>query len=156
MTKKLVIVANLGRLKAYRVAKAAPGRGQKLDLVEDINFINAHTRFRDLVTDQAGRYGIDTGTAFLKSDYEALGAKREIQRRLVREVAEEIGRVLEEEEVEGWYLVAAPEHHDAILEEIRPEHRERLLWSVYADLVKSRPAVVLRQVKEATEVKKLI
>jgi len=154
MTKKLVIVANLGRLKVYRVAKAAPGRGQKLDLVEDINFINAHTRFRDMVTDQAGRYGIDTGNAYLKSDYEAQGAKREIQRRSVREVAEEIDRVLDEEEPEGWYLAAAPEHHDAILAEIRPDHRERLVWSVYADLVKSRPAVVLRKVKEAFPYKK--
>lgn len=154
MTKKVVIVANLGRMKAYRVAKAAPGRGQKLDLVEDINFIDAHIPFREQFTDQAGRFGMEGRHSFLTADYEAMGAKLEIQRRLTRDVGQEISRVLDEEGAEGWYLAAAPECHEAILQEVRPDHRTRILGAVYGDFVKSRPAVVLRQIKETFPVKK--
>lgn len=146
--KNVVIATNLGRLKAYKMAKAAPGRGQKLDLIEDINFVDAHTRFRDQVTDQAGRFHIDGKHPYLTSDYEALGTKREMERRLIREVADEIEAILEREASEGWYMLAGPEIHNALLELIKPELRERLINSLLGDYVKTRPAVVLRLLVE--------
>lgn len=140
----MIVVANLGHLKIYRVLET-PTRGRKLELIEEMEFPEAHGHFLDKVTDMAGRFristGVGTGTAVARG--EALTAELEIQRRLVKLVAEKIESALLTERPERWHFAAAPEIHAAILGELDPDLSRRIVRSVHADLTKVPPSEVL-------------
>ena len=140
----VVIAANLGHLKAFRVEET-PTRGRRLELIEDIAFPEAHGRFQDKVTDVAGRFsgssGPGQGPGMARG--EAMNAELETERRLVKLVAEQITAILNAERPEFWYLAATQEVHQAILNALPTELRERVVRHVYADLTKARVADVL-------------
>ena len=141
----VVVAANLGHLKAFRVAET-PTRGRKLDLIEEVEFPEAHGHFIDKVTDMAGRFpgsagGEGPGNGM--STGEALRTELEIQRRLVKLIADRIAAVLQEERPEYWHFAANPEVHQAILNELPAELRERVVRHVHADLTKTPAPEVL-------------
>ena len=140
----LVVVANLGHLKAYKVVET-PTRGRKLELVDELNFPEAHGRFADKVTDYAGRFPMTQGPGAGQqmAPSEALTVELETQRRLVRLVARQIEAIIRREQPEFWDFAAAPEVYQAILGEITPEYRQRLLRSARADLTKTPPPELL-------------
>jgi Protein required for attachment to host cells len=140
----LVFAANLGHLKAYRMAET-PTRGRKLELIEEMAFPEAHGHFLDKVTDMAGRFpvseGAGPGVAMARG--EALTAELEIHRRLIKLVAERIKSILNSERPEYWHFAASPEIHHAILDELPPDLRERVVRHVHADLTKVPVSEVL-------------
>lgn len=140
----VVIAANLGHLKAFRVVET-PTRGRKLELIDEMDFPEAHGRFADKVTDMAGRFPVGgcAGPGNAMARGEALSAELETQRRLIKLVATEIKVILESERPEFWHFAANPEIHQAILDEITPELRERVVRHVQADLTKSPTSEVL-------------
>ena len=133
----VVVTANLGHLKVYRVVET-PTRGRKLDLIEEMEFPEAHGHFIDKVTDMAGRFRINTGPAAgtALASGEALGAELETERRLVKLVAERIETLLNTERPEFWHFAASAEIHQTILNGLTPELRERVVRHVHADLTK--------------------
>ena len=56
----LIIVADRGSLKAYRVNET-PTRGPSLKLVQAFDVTDAHGKLIDKVTDLAGRYAASDG-----------------------------------------------------------------------------------------------
>ena len=133
----LVIAVNLGHLKAFRVVET-PTRGRKLDLIDEMEFPEAHGHYVDKVTDMAGRFPVSEGAGpgSAMSTGEALTAGLEIQRRLIKLIAERITVVLNGERPEYWHFAANPEVHQAILNELAPELSERVVRHVQADLTK--------------------
>jgi hypothetical protein len=134
----VVVAANLGRLKAFRVAET-PTRGPKVELIDEVEFPEAHTRVHDKLSDSAGRYKSAAGMGPMgpmvaMSRGEALSAENEQQKRLVKLVAERIGTVLQHEKPEAWSFAAAPEIHQAILRELPKDLRHRALRRVRSDL----------------------
>ena len=140
----VVVAANLGHLKAFRVVET-PTRGRKLEVIEEVEFPEAHGHFIDKVTDMAGRFPVSEGAGpgTSMSTGEALTAGLEIQRRLIKLIAERITVVLNGERPEYWHFAANPEVHQAILHELSPELRERLVRHVHADLTKVPASEIL-------------
>lgn len=140
----IIIAANLGHFKAYRLMET-PTRGPKLDLVEEVNFLEAHGRFVDKVTDQAGRFPVTAGAGpgTQMSPSEDLNAEQENERRLTKLVAEKIEEVIQREQPEYWRFAATSEIQQSILREISPEIRERLVRAIPADLTKTPVGEVL-------------
>ena len=56
----LIIVVDRGGLKAYRV-KETPTRGASLQLVQAFDITDAHGRYDEKLTDQAGRFPVSDG-----------------------------------------------------------------------------------------------
>ncbi|XHR27760.1 MAG: host attachment protein [Chthoniobacteraceae bacterium] len=136
----VVVAANLGCLKAFRVAET-PTRGRKLELIDDVEFPEAHIRLHERLTDSAGRFKANAGmgsmgpvTAMARN--EALTAEHEHQKRLIKLVADRIGTVLQQEKPEAWSFAAASEIHQAILRELPKDLRYRALRRVQSDLTK--------------------
>ena len=140
----VVIAANLGHLKAFRVAET-PARGRKLELIDEVSFPEAHGYFQDKVTDMAGRFSVSTGAGPGQgmARGEALSAELEIERRLVKLVGERMASILNTERPEYWYLAATQEVHQALLNALPAELRSRAVRHVFADLTKSRVSDVL-------------
>jgi Protein required for attachment to host cells len=120
----LIIVADRGSLRAYRVEKT-PTRGPHLRLVQAFE-----------VTDVMDAASARHTTPM--TDWPQLEA--EMDRRLYRELATEIAKIVERNPGEGWLFAAPASIHAAIVDCLPPEIRERIVEHVKSDLVKIEPA----------------
>ena len=136
----LVIVADRGSLKAYRVNET-PNRGPSLDLVQAFNTTDAHGRLLDKVTDQAGRFsardgaGLQHGASIGETKLE-----NETDRRIYKQLADQIAKVVKSDGVEGWSFAAPAEFHSTIVDLLPADVRNRIVEHVKSDLVKVEPA----------------
>ena len=136
----LVIVADRGTLKAYRVDET-PTRGPSLHLVQAFNITDAHGKLVDKVTDLAGRYsvgdsaGVQHGASIAQSKVET-----EVDRRIYKQLADQIVKITSESGKEGWSFAAPAEIHSAIVDLLPGRVRDRIIEHVKSDLVKVEPA----------------
>ena len=138
----LVIVADRGGLKAYRV-KETPTRGPSLQLVQALNLTDAHGRLLDKLTDQAGRFPVSNGAGGhhgQASIAERTQLGTEMERRLCKQLADRIVDVVSRDGKEGWSFAAPAEIHNAIVDLLPAVVRERIVEHVNSDLVKIEPA----------------
>lgn len=137
----LIVVADRGSLKAYRV-NDTPTRGPSLQLVQAFDITDAHGRLVDKVTDQAGRFPVgDGGTGrHMNAIAERQTLTGEYQRRIYRELGERIVEILKREKAEGWSFAAPSEIYSQIAD-LLPRHvRDQIVEHVKSDLVKIEPA----------------
>jgi hypothetical protein len=142
----IIITANLGHLKAYRLLQT-PTRGPKLEIVDEVEFPEAHGRFSEKVADKAARshIGERVGVTPQIAPIDTARAELETQQRLIKLIAERIETILKRERPEIWDFAATSEIQKAILEKINPALREHLHWTDAADLTKLPADKVLPQ-----------
>jgi hypothetical protein len=139
----LVIVADRGSLKAYRVNET-PTRGPSLQLVQAFNITDAHGRLLDKVTDQAGRFPVGDGAGLQHGGSIAeTKLENETDRRIYRQLADQIAKVVKIDGIEGWSFAAPAEFHSAIVDLLPNDVRDRIVEHVKSDLVKVEPARLL-------------
>jgi hypothetical protein len=137
----LVIVADRGSMKAYRVVET-PNRGPALQMVQALDFTDAHGRYQDKFTDQAGRFPVGDGGGMAGSGRhqnaiaERQALETENDRRIFRQLAESIADVVKTEAPEGWAFAAPVEFHPTLVELLPRDVQERIVEHVRADLVK--------------------
>ncbi len=127
----LIIVTDRGSLKAYQVAET-PNRGAALTLVQAFDTTDAHGRYQDKVSDQAGRFSSGNnggGTA------ERQGIETENDRRIVRQLADNIADLVRREGLAGWSFAAPASIHSAIFDSLPADVRALLVEHVKSDLV---------------------
>jgi hypothetical protein len=122
----LVVVADRGSLRAYRVQET-PTRGPHLELIQAFE-----------ITDVMD--AVSTRHATPMTDWPQLEA--EMDRRACKELATEIAKVVERNQVEGWSFAAPQSIYSKIVDLLPPEIRERIVEHVESDLVKV-PAAAL-------------
>ncbi len=137
----LIIVTDRGSLKAYRV-KDTPNRGAGLQLVQSFETTDAHGRFQDKLTDQAGSFPVNTGNNSAGGGHhqnaiaERQGMEAENDRRIFRQLADSIVEVVKCEGKDGWSFAAPASIHSAVVELLPAEVRDRIVEHVKSDLVK--------------------
>src|ERR1041384_4955618 len=127
----LIIVADRGSLKAYRVNET-PTRGPSLQLVQAFDLTDAHGRLVDKVTDLAGRFPVSDGTGARHANSIAERTQIEVEtdRRICRQLADQIAKITADSGKEGWSFAAAAEIHSAIVELLPPAVRNRIVEHV--------------------------
>src|SRR6267378_258595 len=118
----LVIVADRGSLKAYQVNET-PTRGPSLKLIQAFDITDAHGKLIDKVTDLAGRFPVT-----------------ETDRRINKELADQIAKIVNDSGKEGWAFAASSEIHSAIVDLLPVRVRNRIVEHVKSDLVKVESA----------------
>ena len=137
----LIITADRGSLKAYKVNET-PNRGPSLQLVQAVDFTDAHGRYQDKYTDQAGRFPVGDGGGAAGSGRhqnaitEQQGIETETDRRIFRQLAESIADIVQTEGSEGWSFAAPASIHTAVVDLLPRAVRERIVEHVKSDLVK--------------------
>ena len=118
-----LIVANRGELKVFeakpRTLEAEAGLKEsevKLELILDKDYIDAHKKLKDLVTDEAGRFKGDAGTKGA-SIAEEHNLELEIEKRVLEDIAKDINDLVNK----------APKR---VFISINEEYEERVLNSV--------------------------
>jgi hypothetical protein len=137
-----VIVIDRGSLKAYRVEET-PTRGPSLQLVTAFNLTDAHGKLIDKVSDVAGRFPVTDGAGAHRgagSIAERTQLENETDRRIYKQLADEIAKIVTENGTEGWSFAAPAEMHSAIVDLLPARVRDRIVEHVKSDLVKVEPA----------------
>ena len=135
----LIIVADRGSLKAYRVNET-PTRGASLKLIQAFNVTDAHGKMVDKVTDLAGRYAANDGSGMHQASIAETKLETETERRINKQLADQITKIVKSDGVEGWSFAAPASCHNAIIELLSPEVRGRIIEFVKSDLVKVEAA----------------
>jgi protein required for attachment to host cells len=134
----LIIVTDRGSLKAYKV-NDTPTRGPSLKLVQAFDTTDAHGRYQDKLTDQAGASS-SGAPGQMNSIAERTGIDNENDRRIVKQLADSITEVVEREGKDGWSFAAPASIHSAVFDQLPAEVRDRIVEHVKSDLVKIEPA----------------
>src|SRR5437762_10483832 len=136
----LIIVADRGSLKAYRV-NDTPTRGPSLSLVQAFNITDAHGRMIDKVTDMAGRFAVRDGAGLQHgASIAETKLENETDRRIYKQLADQIAKLVKSDGIEGWSFAAPGEFHSAIVNLLPNDVRNRMVEHVKSDLVKVEPA----------------
>lgn len=136
MKPKLIIVTDLGLLKAYRLEATRLGT-PRLVLLEEVVLEDAHHRLVDQVTDLSGRRVSPTARQWGTPLADDHNLKREIKRRLIRTIAGHLRRLVKAHP-ELTCCVAAPrEIHHLVLDALPQSVRARIETSLARDLVKA-------------------
>jgi len=136
----LIVVTDRGSLKAYRVNET-PTRGPSLQLVQAFNITDAHGRLVDKVSDLAGRFPVSDGAGrHANSISERTQLATETDRRIHKELADQIVKIVSSNGEEGWSFGAPSEIHAAIVDLLPAAVRDRIVEHVKSDLVKTEPS----------------
>src|SRR5260370_32524510 len=134
----LIIVTDCGSLKAYRVDET-PTRRPSLQLVQAFNITDAHGKLVDKVSDLAGRFPVSDGAGVrhANSIAERTQLETETDRRIHKQLADQIVKIAQSEGVEGWSFAAPPSIHAAIVALLPASVRDRIVEHVKSDLLKT-------------------
>ncbi len=137
----LIIVTDRGSLKAYRVDET-PTRGPSLKLVQAFNITDAHGKLVDKVSDLAGRFPVSDGAGgrHANSIAERTQLESETDRRIQKQLADQIVKIVQSDGVEGWSFAAPASIHAAIVDLLPASVRDRIVEHVKSDLVKTEPS----------------
>ena len=147
MKKTLVVVTDLGCLKAYRLKNNHPNRKPHLELLEEFTSADAHEKMAEKLTDLAGRFPRSGGGAANRgamSDGERHNIELESRKRLVRQLAHRLNALARSPEVEYCLLAASREINHQLLNELEPQVRAKIQKNVPAYLTKVEPTELLR------------
>jgi hypothetical protein len=142
MKDKLIIVVDLGLLKAYRI-DVTPQKTRRLEQLQEIVLEEAHTRLKDRVTDSSGRHRAPTQKNHSAPMTDDHNLKLEEKRRLIRKIAGQITDLIQHNAKNGCWLAAPKEINLQLLNELRPAIRQRIQKCVPCDFTKLSPPKVL-------------
>ena len=149
-----MIVTDRGSLKAYRVNET-PTRGPSLHLVQAFNMTEAHGRLIDKVSDLAGRFPVTEGAAAHRgpaSTAERTQLAKETDRRIQKELADQIAKIVSQNGNDGWSFAAPAEIHTAIVDLLPADARQRIVEHVKSDLVKVEPARLMSHFRSLRQI----
>ncbi|NCF89334.1 MAG: hypothetical protein GWQ08_28060 [Verrucomicrobiaceae bacterium] len=142
MNKTLLIVADLGLLRAYRETQNTADRQPHLELIEELKPESAHQKLSDQVTDQAGRFprgGRAANTSGNLSAGESHNAEAEQDHRVISQLAERINALLADEDVTRCSIAISGAIHNQLLDAIDPKARAKIGQALASNLAKTDP-----------------
>jgi hypothetical protein len=147
MKNTLLVVAELGGFKAYKLENSQMHRSPRLQFVEQFENAAAHDRIGDRVSDLSGRFPRGTGTKAggAMADGERHNMELESRKRLVRQLAQRLNALARDPEIERCFLAASKEINHQLIEELEPQVRAKIEKNIPADLTKLEQVDILRR-----------
>ncbi|WP_193212053.1 host attachment protein [Luteolibacter marinus] len=131
----MIIVADLGRMKAYRITRdeLQPGTSPAFEDIADVDLENQHSRVSDRVTDKAGRFGHGPGGIAVGERH---NEESEAEEQQLQAIAGKINEVASNGD--GSIHLAAPRTMlRRLLEALNPSVRQRVHRDLPLNLVKA-------------------
>jgi hypothetical protein len=138
MKNTLLVVADLGGYKAFRLDNNQLNRAPRLELLEQYENPDAHGRIVDRVSDLSGRFPRGTGmkAGGAMADGERHNIELESRKRLVRHLAQRLNALARNPEIDRCLLAASREINHQLLNELEPQVRGKVEKNVPANLTK--------------------
>ena len=149
MNTKLLVVADLGHFKAYKLEQNQSFSQPRLQLLEQWD-TDVPRHLSEELSDQAGQYRKDrksnlNGGPSNLSDGEQHNIDLERRRRALKTVATHMWELLNRKQidVDGCYFAAGPEINGAILDHLDQKTKARIQKNVCANLTRLNPEEVV-------------
>jgi hypothetical protein len=146
MNKTLLIVADLGLLRAYRETQNRADRQPHLELIEEVKPERAHEKISDQLSDQAGRFPRGGGAGSIPGNLsagESLNSEAEQDRRIISQLAGRINALLADEDVTRCSIAISSAIHNQLLDAIDPKARAKIVQVLASNLTKIDPTELL-------------
>jgi hypothetical protein len=143
MDKTVLITADLGHFKAYRVTRETM-ESPRVTLIESYDSMEGHGKLADKLSDAAGRFRRGGG-----QDEAAMGSgerhaiEQETEKRIAKMIAKDIEAVIVSEECDTWYLAAGEKINSQVVENLSPEVKAVLNKNITADLTNISKSEIL-------------
>jgi len=131
----LLIIANQGEFKAFKIAEHKRTIQNEIrtvytpELINEVDYIEAHKKLQDVVTDSAGRFGHSIG--------EEHELENERKRRNLSDIARTVENVVAFAKPEEIYLAFPQEYNAKLLSMLPADIRNKIVKNVPRDLVKT-------------------
>lgn len=142
---ELVIVADLGKLKAFRIVKDPMKlASDKVEMIREICTQEPHAKASDKFADSAGRFYLGGGTAGTAAGYgEPHAIESEEERRAIKLLADTISALVQKEGCKKWHVALDKSINHQVLAILPPEIKARLAGNVNANLTKTDKARIM-------------
>ena len=135
MEKTIIITTDLGHFKAYRVTKDPPDISPRVTLIKSYDSIEGHGKLGDKLSDAGGRFRRSGGKdEVAKGSGERHNIELEMEKKLSKMIAKDIDALIESENCDEWYLASAKKINRKIIDNLKPEVKDRLVKNITADL----------------------
>ena len=138
----LIIVVDLGHFKVYRISKNIL-ESPKITNVKDYDNIEAHTRFGEKLSDDAGRFGLIGGKKGVKGYGEPHNMKLEAKKKQIKNITDDINILIKKNKCIEWYLAAGKSINKQILDNLDQSVRAKLKKNIISDLTKKHKTDLL-------------
>src|SRR5688572_19427570 len=102
MNDTVIVATDLGSFKAYRLDRTEMNT-PRIEVIEEMEFVDGHGKLGDKQTDQAGRFKVPTQSmAMSYGERQKIGL--ELRRRLIKQAAEQLRNLVTRPEVEACYF----------------------------------------------------
>lgn len=148
----MVIVADLGELKAFNVKRSEGMVGNELkvshslEMLNDISYIDAHKKVQEIVSDSAGRLGSAVAPHAGKAGSsigENHNLETERKRRSLKDVANDINLIVKNEKPKQILLSFPQELNGQLMDALAPETKKVLAKNVASDLINTPTSEIL-------------
>lgn len=144
MAHKLIILADCGGLKAYKLSRNEMQGSEHLELVDDFDVEDSHGRLGDKVSDQAGSFPAAGGSDFVGTPTgENHNLRTEMQKRAIRTLAGSINDLVRKEQPLIWFFASPKEINQKITAQLDTDVRGTLKKNLRADLIKADTSELL-------------
>ena len=135
MERTIIITADLGHFKAYRVTEDPPDISPRVTLIESYDSIEGHGKLGDKLSDAGGRFrGAGGKDEVAKGSGERHNIKLETENKISKMIAKDIDAVIENEDCDEWYLASVKKINRKIIDNLKPEVKDRMVKNITADL----------------------
>ena len=151
MSQSLLILLDAGRFKAYRMETDRRFSTPRLSLLEEWES-GVTDRISDQVTDQAGQFSKGSRSFAAINDMadgERHNLELEQERRALKKMAQRVGELLDQEQVDGWSIAAGKEINQSVVDLLPNSVRGKLQKNVPANLTRLPVPDVLEHFQEA-------
>jgi hypothetical protein len=139
----LIITADLGHFKAYRVIRDPLG-SPSIELIENYDSIKGRGRISERFYDRAGRFVGGGGKGEVAKGYgEPHRLETEIKKKLAGMIAADINALVKKENCKHWYLAACEKIGKEIFKKLERDVKSRLDKIVTADLTNMPKSKIL-------------
>ncbi|MEW6602734.1 MAG: host attachment protein [Nitrospirota bacterium] len=143
MNKTIIIVADLGHFKAYRITQK-PMESPRVVLIENYDSIEGHGRIVDKLSDMGGRFGRGgVKEAAAMGSGERHNMETETEKRLIKMIAKNIDALIAGEQCGVWHLAAAKKINRQVIGRLNPAIKAKLEKNITADLTKIDKSEIL-------------
>ena len=140
---KIIIVADLGHFKAYRVTKA-PNESARIELLESYDILDTHGKGMDRFTDAEGSFHRGAGkTGTATGSGEPHNIDLEIEKKVIGRISGDIKTLIQKEGCDKWGLAAAESINKRIVEGLDPSVRAGLYKNLNSNLTKTDKSKIL-------------
>lgn len=142
MDKTIIVVADLGHFKAYRITQE-PMESPRVTMIESYDSTEGHGKLVDKLSDMAGRFGKGGKDEAGMGSGERHNIETETEKRLIRMIAKSIDALIGGEKCHVWHLAAAKKINRQVVDKLKPDVKARLDKNITADLTKIDKSEVL-------------